>query len=546
MLKTINSDGSLKISLIGSAVPAGAIYNGGLAYAPDGSLYVKLTQGALSGQTYNGGLACTPDGALYVANSTPAASATFRRGLLCRADGAVHVSDATVATVRHDGGVPKDNAGRLFVGIPLSGLAAAFDAALGITSSGGFASAWADQSGNGRSLLQATGANQPIHLPFAGTKYGWLPGVAGNYFSTPDSVAASITGDIDIRCKVSMAAWTATGADMIYVGKDQTASTRAYLFYHRNASGTPSLGWSADGSTITVVSATAATGFAAGSAHWLRVTLDVNNGAGGNTATFYTSEDGETWTQLGDPVVTAGVASIKDSNSVVELGSIRLGASAPLNGKIYRAQIYNGIDGTLAVDFDPSRWTSGSTFTAATGETWTINSTGSKPAQIVDRPSLLFDGAAHYMKTAPFTLNQPETIYLVAKQVSWTGGDDFVDGNAGDAMLIQQTNLGASPQLRLFAGVALGNNTDLTVGSNGVVCAVFNGASSSIQVNSNAALAGNAGTSNAGGFTVGARASGDSAFSNIQAYEVLIYNVAHDAATSANVIRALMSKHGVA
>lgn len=41
------------------------------------------------------------------------------------------------------------------------GLVAAFIGGVGITSSGGFISQWADQSGNGNHLLQATGANQP-------------------------------------------------------------------------------------------------------------------------------------------------------------------------------------------------------------------------------------------------------------------------------------------------------------------------------------------------------------------------------------------------
>ena len=35
-----------------------------------------------------------------------------------------------------------------------------------------------------------------------------LSGLFGNYASTPDSAALSITGDIDIKCKVAMADWT--------------------------------------------------------------------------------------------------------------------------------------------------------------------------------------------------------------------------------------------------------------------------------------------------------------------------------------------------
>jgi hypothetical protein len=46
----------------------------------------------------------------------------------------------------------------------------------------------------------------------------------------------------------------------------------------------------------------------------------------------------------------------------------------PLAGKIFKAEIRNGIDGTLAVDFDPTDWSSGSTWTSSeTGEVWTKN-----------------------------------------------------------------------------------------------------------------------------------------------------------------------------
>src|SRR3990167_2139815 len=44
-----------------------------------------------------------------------------------------------------------------------SSLVGWFRMGVGVTSSGGFASQWADQSGNGNDLLQATGTNQPAY-----------------------------------------------------------------------------------------------------------------------------------------------------------------------------------------------------------------------------------------------------------------------------------------------------------------------------------------------------------------------------------------------
>lgn len=42
-------------------------------------------------------------------------------------------------------------------------------------------------------------------------------------------------------------------------------------------------------------------------------------------------------------------------------------------GRIHRVKVKNGIGGTVVADFDPSRWTTGDTFTASTGEVWTRN-----------------------------------------------------------------------------------------------------------------------------------------------------------------------------
>jgi len=428
--------------------------------------------------------------------------------------------------------------------ISSANLAARFDAALGITAAGGFASAWADQSGNGRNLLQATGANQPIHLPFAGDKYGYLPGVANNYFSTPDSAANSIAGDIDIRMHIAMDDWTPAALSVMASKWDAATPVDSwYLSFQGTSNGIITFIWTEDGGTTSkTANTTVPTGVADGAYKWVRITLDVDNGAGGFDVKFYLSDDGVTWTQLGATVTGPGSTSIYNSTAKVYVGSVRGDVANP-RMKCKRFLLKDGIDGTTVNDFDPSRWTSGTTLTGSTGETWTINSTGSKPAQIVDRPSLLFDGAAHFMKCNAFTLNQPETVYLVAKQVSWTNPDYFFDGNGTDSMLCYQSP--STPTLTLSAGAAGPQTSDLAVGAKGVVCSVFNGASSSIQVNASAEVTGNVGVKNAGGFTLGAYATGALFLGNIQAYEVLIYNVAHDAATRANVIRALMNKHGV-
>ena len=69
------------------------------------------------------------------------------------------------------------------------------------------------------------------------------------------------------------------------------------------------------------------------------------------------------------------------------------------------------------------------------------------------RPGILFDGTNDNM-TAAFTLSQPFTIFMVARQVTWVSTRNFHDGiTAADSMLLQQFT--ASPNLRMFAGSSL-------------------------------------------------------------------------------------------
>ncbi len=430
-------------------------------------------------------------------------------------------------------------------------LAAAFDAALGITSSGGFASAWADQSGNARHLLQATGANQPIHLPFAGTKYAVNFGVAGNSITTPDKEVSS--GDMAVVVKAAADDWTPASLNMFFA-KDGTGGNRDWGLYQDAAAvgSKLTLYWFEAGGAGKTAASTINPTVLDGETLSVAATLDVDDGAGNHVVKFWqSSDDWATKTQIGTTITTAGVTNVRRTSASIYV--MNYGSGGALFGKVFTALAYAGIPAylggagseTLKVDFNPNRdYVSGGTFVSSTtGETYTINSTGSKPAQIVDRPSLLFDGAAHYMKTAPFTLNQPETVYLVAKQVSWTISDQMTDGDTSGTMRIFQDT--TTPNLGLYAGSLAATNGNLAVGATGVICAQFNGANSLLQINQTAAVAGNAGASNAGGFTLGATAAPGN-YTNIQAYEALIYNVAHDAATRANVIRALMSKHGVA
>lgn len=160
---------------------------------------------------------------------------------------------------------------------------------------------------------------------------------------------------------------------------------------------------------------------------------------------------------------------------------------------------------------------------------------GNQPALQADG-SILFDGVAHFLKCDPFTLNQPETVYLLAQQATWTSTDTIYDGDGNASMLMDQ--VASSPNIRIFAGSALGNTAGWAVASYAVITAVFNSTTSVVSVNNGTPLSGDAGALNAGGFTLGARGV-PSQFGNIQVKEAILFSAAHAADTRQRVIRYL-------
>lgn len=158
--------------------------------------------------------------------------------------------------------------------------------------------------------------------------------------------------------------------------------------------------------------------------------------------------------------------------------------------------------------------------------------------------SLLFDGVAQFMATGAFTLNQPTTIYFVGKQITWTASDRIFDGNSADVSEVYQQGT-ASPSIRISAGTPSVDNNDFSLNTYGIVIALFNGASSLLQVNANTPTAGNFGAGNPGGFTLGTEGTTHSLFANIQVKEIILRNAADSAGTRANIQALLKAIHTI-
>jgi hypothetical protein len=177
----------------------------------------------------------------------------------------------------------------------------------------------------------------------------YLPGISGNYASTPDSVATSITGSIDIRCRVALDDWTPAVNATIIAKYDTAGNQRSYRLQIQNTSGEPRFLISADGIALVNVGANASPSVSDGNKLWLRVTFDATSG----DVTFYTGGEGltPTWVQLGD-VAASGINSLFDNTIALEVGSNAAGTNSLAIGTFYRAQVLNGINGTLVFDAD--------------------------------------------------------------------------------------------------------------------------------------------------------------------------------------------------
>jgi len=239
-------------------------------------------------------------------------------------------------------------------------------------------------------------------------RYLSLPGTSGNYASTPDSAAVSVTGDIDIRVKLAPNSW-GTGVHQAVVIKGShdefglfinPGPPNSFQFYRR-ISGAP----------MSVGSNTHA--FANGQPKWIKVTRVAMSGVGN----FYHSDDGMAWTAMGGGTDVGGVSD--DSAATLNIG-FRDGGGQELAGKIYYAELRNGIDGPVVAKFDASLMSPRQiNAQMPTGEVWTINQSGTPNAHIErDAASIAADPVGPFlfkMDQLKFQLGSTAAIRLTAE-----------------------------------------------------------------------------------------------------------------------------------
>lgn len=192
--------------------------------------------------------------------------------------------------------------------------------------------------------------------------------------STPDHVSYALN-NMDIRMHVAATDWTPAPFGQIPASQWGNSGNQGWTI-GIGATGTLIFNFTTNGSTLKTRTSTASVSFTNGTFGWIRVTFVGDNGAGGHTVTFYTSEDAVTWTQLGSAVVTAGTTTVFNSTADLVVGDTATPGIFAFAGTIRSFQLRNGANGFIVADLDFAETQEGvSLVQDRLGHIWTVNGT---------------------------------------------------------------------------------------------------------------------------------------------------------------------------
>ncbi|MFD6421547.1 hypothetical protein [Streptomyces sp. NPDC060198] len=236
------------------------------------------------------------------------------------------------------------------------------------------------------------GRNTPFRLTLPADE-SWLR-LDGGYASTPHTTALAVPGDLDVRVEATLDDWRRADRGIVLAGKWSLPLARYCWRFITNTYGGLSLTWSTNGTAAGVAFADMLTPVPVpvDGRICVRAVLDVNNGTGGWTATFYTAPVmAGPWTQLGSAVTGAGVTSVGAADvplTVGMVGSSVGGSFVPSVGRVHRVEVRSGIGGTLLASPDFTTLAHGSTGTTdSAGRVW-----GLVGAAAIERREGLFAG----------------------------------------------------------------------------------------------------------------------------------------------------------
>lgn len=230
--------------------------------------------------------------------------------------------------------------------------------------------------------------NAPLRITVPAEE-SWLR-LDGGHVSTPHSAALATPGDLDLRAEITPDDWVVHGRVWPIISRWEGAVIGYRLSVLTD--GTLELAWSSTGTSAGLRAAVSTAPVdGRGGRLCVRAVLDVDNGNGGCTATFYAGPStAGPWTAIGEPVVSADTTSVANPTTPLVLGTM-LGLPYPgiaMAGRLHRAEVRAGIDGAVVAAPDFTGLPDGAAgMTDSAGRTWSL--TG---AAVISRREALFTG----------------------------------------------------------------------------------------------------------------------------------------------------------
>lgn len=226
-------------------------------------------------------------------------------------------------------------------------------------------------------LYNKIGRNTPLRWGYkVGPPWAEMSGTNGNEITTPTSAAYNVT-DLDLRLDLSLDDWEVSqGIAARFTASGNNRSWAVYM------AGTGQVGftWSPTGTSTTLTQfSTVPLKAYNGQRLTLRITMDVNDGAGGYELRFYTGRtvDDDEWVLLGDPIVGVGTTALFAASSIIEFGDVLGLVIAGMTGKVFALKLMSAILGTAVLTMTTADAAPGVTSFTSNGAVWTTT-TGAK------------------------------------------------------------------------------------------------------------------------------------------------------------------------
>jgi hypothetical protein len=208
-----------------------------------------------------------------------------------------------------------------------------------------------------------------VRLDLANVENYLLVASDGSGAQTPDSVALSITGDIDVRWIGTLDDWSSGAAQTLISKWDALTPSKSWLMWS-TATGSIEVLISVAG--VDYTSSAFAVPFANGEYGGIRFTRVQATGV---TTVYFSTDEGASWTSAGSSVLAAGSA-MTDSTAEISLGGHTAGLGGTADGKVLSAEVRSGVAGTVVASPDFTTLVAGRNLfyeplTDAEGNVWT-------------------------------------------------------------------------------------------------------------------------------------------------------------------------------